>query len=72
MTLGIDLGSIKPSCPMLRPFMASLPIEPVALARIALERLGLVGKGNERDRRPTEDELDRLSPISTQRFSTSR
>lgn len=34
--------------------------EPVDHARIALARLGLVGKGNERDRRPTEDELDRL------------
>jgi len=34
--------------------------EPIALARIALTQLGLVGKGNERDRRPTQDELDRL------------
>jgi integrase len=30
------------------------------LARTALARLGLVGKGSERDRRPTQDELDRL------------
>ncbi len=30
------------------------------LARIALKRLGLVGKGNERDRRPTDDELAKL------------
>jgi integrase len=37
-----------------------LSVEPVLLARIALARLGLVGKGNERDRRPTQDELDRL------------
>src|SRR5208337_4056597 len=37
-----------------------LSTEPIALARIALERLGLVGKGNERDRRPTQDELDKL------------
>ena len=35
-------------------------MEPVQLARIALKRLGLIGKGNERDRRPTEDELDQL------------
>jgi integrase len=34
--------------------------EPVFLARIALKRLGLVGKGKERDRRPTEKEVDRL------------
>lgn len=34
--------------------------EPVELARIALVRLSLVGKGDERDRRPTQDELDRL------------
>ncbi len=37
-----------------------LSVEPIALARIALARLGLVGKGNERERRPTQDELGRL------------
>lgn len=36
------------------------PIEPINLARIALGRLGLVGKGGERDRRPTQDELERI------------
>src|SRR5450631_4636108 len=35
-------------------------VEPINLARIALKRLGLVGKARERDRRPTQDELDRL------------
>ena len=30
------------------------------LARIALRRLGLIGRSNERDRRPTQQELDRL------------
>jgi integrase len=35
-------------------------MEPVVLARIALARLGLIGKGDERNRRPTQDELDRL------------
>jgi hypothetical protein len=30
------------------------------LARIALKRLGLIGKGIERDRRPTESEIDAL------------
>jgi integrase len=39
-------------------FVAST--EPVDLARIALRRLGLVGKGDERDRRPTQDELDQI------------
>ncbi|MET0181994.1 MAG: site-specific integrase, partial [Caulobacterales bacterium] len=34
--------------------------EAVRLARIALRTLGLVGKGKERDRRPTEDELQQL------------
>ncbi len=34
--------------------------EEVKLARVALSRLGLVGKGVERDRRPTEDELSKL------------
>ncbi|MBS7552980.1 hypothetical protein KHC23_04860 [Ancylobacter dichloromethanicus] len=38
----------------------TLSTEPVDLARIALERLGLIGKGKERDRRPTQDELDRI------------
>lgn len=37
-----------------------VPVEPIDLARIALKRLGLVGKSNERDRRPVEDELSRL------------
>ena len=35
-------------------------VEPVDLARIALKRLGLVAKGNERDRRPSEEELATL------------
>ena len=34
--------------------------EPVDLARIALKRLGLIGKSRERDRRPTPTELQRL------------
>ncbi len=34
--------------------------EPVDLACIALKRLGLIGKGTERDGRPTRDELNRL------------
>jgi integrase len=34
--------------------------EDVRLARVALTRLGLIGKGDERDRRPTQDEIDEL------------
>lgn len=34
--------------------------EAVRLARVALRRLGLVGAADERDRRPTENELERL------------
>ncbi|MBB6464994.1 site-specific integrase [Aminobacter sp. NyZ550] len=60
-TLGIDIGTIK----LILSHAAAvhgLPvtIEAVDLARIALKQLGLVGKGQERDRRPTQDELDRL------------
>lgn len=61
MTLSIDIGMIK----LVLSHAAAvhgLPVrvEPVDLARIALKRLGLVGKGNERNRRPTDEELDRL------------
>jgi integrase len=34
--------------------------EEVRLARVALSRLGLIGKSAERDRRPTDDEIDAL------------
>lgn len=34
--------------------------EPVDLARFALRRLGLVGRGSERDRRPTQSELEAI------------
>jgi len=34
--------------------------EEVLLARTALKLLGLIGRGEERDRRPTQDELERL------------
>ncbi|MGH8060823.1 MAG: site-specific integrase [Pseudoxanthomonas sp.] len=35
-------------------------VEPVDLARVALKRLGLVGKSRQRDRRPTREEIKRL------------
>jgi integrase len=34
--------------------------EAVKLARVALRRVGAIGRGQERDRRPTEEELNRL------------
>jgi len=61
VTLGIDIGTIK----LVLSHAAAVHglqvrVDQVDLARIALKRLGLVGKGRERDRRPTQDELDRL------------
>jgi integrase len=61
VTVGMDLGYIKTIYSHAAAVHGiSAPIEPINLARIALGRLGLVGKGNERDRRPTQDELDRI------------
>lgn len=61
MTLGMDIGAIK-LVVQHAAAVHGLPtkVEPVNLARVALKRLGLVGKSNERDRRPTEDELAAL------------
>lgn len=61
VTLGIDIGVIK----MILTHAAAvhgveISTEAVDLARIALKRLGLIGKGIERDRRPTTTELNRL------------
>lgn len=61
VTLGIDIGVIK----MIITHAAAvhgldISPEPVDLARVALKRLGLIGKGTERDRRPSTDELNRL------------
>ncbi len=61
ITLGIDLGYIKTILSHAAAVHGVLlTTEPIALARVALARLSLVGKGTERDRRPTQDELDRL------------
>lgn len=61
MTLGQEIGAIK----LVISHAAAVhgidvSAEPILLARIALKRLGLIGKSRERDRRPTEDELNRL------------
>jgi len=64
VTIGIDIGAIG----LVLSHAAAvhwLPVstEQVALARIALKRLGLVGKGMERDRRPTVGEIVTLIPL---------
>ncbi len=61
VTLGMDFGAIT----LVLGHAAAVhginvSIEPLQLARIALKRLGLIGKGLERDRRPTEAELEAL------------
>ena len=61
VTISMDIGAVR----LVISHAAAvhgLPIsvEQVDLARVALRRLGLVGKSNERDRRPTEDELTKL------------
>jgi integrase len=61
VTLGMDLGYIKTVLSHAAAVHGvTVAIEPIDLARVALCRLGLVGKGDERDRRPTQDELNRL------------
>jgi integrase len=65
VTVGIDLGYIKTilsHAAAVHGIVVST--EPIALARIALGRLGLVGKGHERDRRRTQNELDRIVSTS--------
>ena len=61
VTISMDIGAIR----LVMSHAAAVhgvpvKIEPIDLARIALKRLGLVGKSNERDRRPTDEELETL------------
>ncbi|WP_316195200.1 tyrosine-type recombinase/integrase [Bradyrhizobium sp. SZCCHNRI3052] len=61
VTVGIDLGYIKTILSHAAAVHGIIvSTEPLDHARIALRRLGLVGKGDERNRRPTQDELDRI------------
>jgi len=61
VTLGMDLGYVKTILSHAAAVHGvPLSTESIDLARIALGRLGLIGKRLERDRRPTQDELDRL------------
>ncbi|GAB1717454.1 MAG: integrase [Nitrobacter sp.] len=61
VTVGMDIGHIKTILTHAAAIHGVVTsVEPLDLARVALARLGLVGKGDERDRRPTQDELDRI------------
>jgi integrase len=61
VTVGIDIGYVR-TLLVHGAAVHGLPYsaEPVELGRVALTRLGLVGKGNERDRRPTLEEIEAL------------
>ena len=61
VTVSMDIGVIK----LVISHAAAVhgvrvSMEQVDLARIVLKRLGIVGKSNERNRRPTEEELRKL------------
>lgn len=61
VTLSADIGYLK----LVLTHAAAVhgvnvKVEPVDLARVALKRLGLIGKSRQRDRRPTPDEIKRL------------
>jgi integrase len=61
-TVSIDIGFIK----LVVQHAAAvhgipIEVEPIDLGRIALKRLGVVGKGRTRDRRPTDEEIERLA-----------
>jgi len=61
VTVGIDLGYIRTILTHAAAVHGALvSAECIDQARVALRRLGLVGKGNERDRRPEATELDRI------------
>lgn len=61
VTIGADLGYVRMTIAHAAAVHGiAVSIEPVDLARIALKRLGLIGKAKSRDRRPTRDELDRI------------
>ena len=58
VTAGIDLGFIKTILSHAAAVHGIIaPTEGIDLAQIALTRLSLVGKGNERDHRPSEDAI---------------
>ncbi len=59
VTIGMDLGYVRTVLVHATAIHGiETPTDLVLLARTALRRLGLIAKGKERDRRPTQDELD--------------
>jgi integrase len=61
VTIGMDLGYVRTVLIHATAIHGiETPTDLVLLARTALRRLGLIAKGKERDRRPTQDELDRI------------
>lgn len=61
VTIGMDLSYIKTIITHAAAvYGLAVSPEAVDLARVALKRLGLVGKSRSRDRRPTTDEFNRL------------
>ena len=71
VTVGIDLGYIKTILSHAAAVHGVvLSIEPIVLARIALGRPGLVGRGNERDRRPTHVWSQVSSSIPIRKFQS--
>ncbi|HEY8616283.1 site-specific integrase [Phenylobacterium sp.] len=62
VTVSMDIGAIRLVVSHAAAVHGlAVSVEQVELARIALKRLGLVGKSNERDRRPTDEEIERLT-----------
>lgn len=61
VTIGMDLGYVRTILVHATAIHGIVtPTDVVLLARTALRRLGLIGKARERDRRPTQQELDRI------------
>jgi integrase len=61
VTLGMDIGYLRTVVIHAAAVHGvGISAEPIDLARVALKRLELVGKGNERDRRPTKNEIARI------------
>ena len=74
MTLSIDIKLVISHA--IAVHVLPLSVEPVDVSRPALKRLSLVGRGVERDQRPTEDEVARLmnyfDETSDRRFPWTR
>ncbi|MBN9279652.1 MAG: site-specific integrase [Hyphomicrobium sp.] len=61
VTIGMDIGFIGTVLQHAAAvYGINVPSEEIRLARVALNLLGLIAKSNERDRRPTQNELDMI------------